>query len=55
VGRGRFIVLAVIGGIVLAGGSLVGERAEKRDEPVNTALPGPGDPRSGVDTGTRDL
>jgi len=54
VGAG-FIVLAVIAAIAVLGGSLLGDRGEARDEPVNTALPGPGDPRSGVDTGTQEL
>jgi hypothetical protein len=54
VGAG-FIVLAVIAGLVVVGGSIVGGSAEARDRPVDTGLPGPGDPRSGVDTGTRDL
>ena len=54
VGAG-FILLAVIAGVVVLGRSLVGERGELRDQPVDTGLPGPGDPRSGVDTGTREL
>jgi hypothetical protein len=54
VGAG-FIVLTVVAGIVVLGGSLLGERADVRDQPVDTGLPGPGDPRSGVDTGTREL
>jgi hypothetical protein len=50
-----FIVLAIIAGIVVLGGSLLGDRAAARDQPVDTGLPGPGDPKSGVDTGTREL
>ena len=50
-----FFVLAVIAAVVVVGGSVMGGRAEERDEPVDTGLPGPGDPRSGVDTGTREL
>ena len=49
------MVLAVIAGIVIVGGTVMGERADQRDPPIDTGLPGPGDPRSGVDTGTRDL
>jgi len=54
VGAG-LLVVAVIAGVVILGGSLLGDRAGERDAPVDTGLPGPGDPRSGVDTGAREL
>ena len=54
VGAG-LLVVAVIAGVVILGGSLLAERSGERDAPVDTGLPGPGDPRSGVDTGSREL
>ena len=54
VGAG-LLMLAVVAGLVIVVGSMMGERTQVRDAPVDTGLPGPGNPRSGVDTGTREL
>ena len=54
VGAG-LLVVAVITGVVVLGGSLLRDGGAERDAPVDTALPGPGDPRSAVDTGAREL
>jgi hypothetical protein len=54
VGAG-LLALALIGAlVVILGSAFAGARGE-RDTPVNTGLPGPGNPDSGVQTDTREL
>jgi hypothetical protein len=54
VGAG-LLALAVIGAVALMFGSAFAGADGRRDEPVDTGLPGPGNPRSGVEPETREL
>lgn len=47
IGAAVLFAALVVGGIALVGSAASG--AEGRDEPVDTALPGPGDPAGRVD------
>jgi hypothetical protein len=54
VGAG-LLALALVGALVVVVGSVFAGAAGERDTPVNTGLPGPGSPDSGVQTDAREL